>query len=93
VNTAVARVLASPDGIAHASWESGNTTAGNLAHIALHDPAFTLRLVEGLREVVALHHEVPASDIAWSSCGVCMVAWPCPTLAALTRALADEEEG
>jgi hypothetical protein len=84
------------DGIVHASWEAGDTTALTLAHIALHDPAFTLRLVEGLREVVALHTPYAGANY----CPVCIWAEPddaeprspCPTLAALTRALAGEEE-
>lgn len=87
------------DGIVHASWEAGDTTALTLAHIALHDPAFTLRLVEGLREVVDIHractcggpnietHTDPPDNVLGTTYHLVTPA-PCPTLAALTRALA-----
>jgi hypothetical protein len=91
-------------------WLKSGHAAMN-AYAAQMNPEFILRLVEGLREVVALH--VPDDSgifLAYSSadgpapvCRQCVsfhadmdcenARWPCPTLAALTRALAGEEEG
>lgn len=60
------------------------------AHIAAVDPAAVLRLVEGVREVLALHRcEVRTNrwgdEFTW--CWECEATAPCPTMRALGRML------
>jgi hypothetical protein len=53
------------------------------AHIARHDPARALREVAAKRAILAEHPPVPMRGIEASSCRLCRLPWPCPTVRAL----------
>ncbi len=81
------------------SFEVGHVTAsilsGNAEHIAAHDPASTLRQVEGYRRVLARHtpcdgrHGLVDHPIA---CHTCSDRGPCPTLRDLAFGLGIDTE-
>ena len=96
--------IAEDEAVARASdpavWVSGlawrvarvERSGATAAHIARHDPARVLAESESKRAIVEVHYEVPASDIKWSNCGVCMSGWPCVTLRHLAAVYADHPD-
>lgn len=71
-------------------------------HIARHDPAWALRWVAAVREILAIHApktESPPSPGALVCTGCPTPAWgdprpwPCPTVLALMSVYGDREEG
>lgn len=57
-------------------------------HVALHDPAAVLAVVEAHRLILHDHRQVEYRDIDGPCCQRCesYMAWPCPTVRALASA-------